>query len=43
MFRDDLPKAGPGTYLLSAAIDVTHDDGTTIDLVGGPAVAVTLN
>jgi len=43
MFRDDLPSAGPGTYLLSAVIEVTHDDGTTIDLVGGPAAAVTLN
>jgi hypothetical protein len=41
-FRGDLPAAGPGTYLLTAAIDVMHDDGATIDLVTGPAVAVTL-
>jgi hypothetical protein len=41
-FRPDLPAAGPGTYLLWAAIDVTHDDGSAVDLVTGPAVAVTL-
>lgn len=41
-FRPDLPAAGPGTYLLSVAIDVSHDDGSAIDLVTGPAVAVTL-
>ncbi|HEV7742278.1 MAG TPA: hypothetical protein VGO65_07650 [Pseudolysinimonas sp.] len=41
-FAPDLPAAGPGTYLLTAAIDVMHDDGATIDLVTGPAVAVTL-
>lgn len=41
-FRPDLPAAGPGTYLLWAAIDVSHDDGTGVELVTGPAVAVTL-
>jgi hypothetical protein len=41
-FRPGLPAAGPGTYLLWAAIDVSHDDGSAIDLVTGPAVAVTL-
>ena len=42
-FRTDLPAAGTGTYLLSAAIDVSHDDGSSVDLVTGPAVAVTLH
>ena len=42
-FRGDLPAAGPGTYLLYALIDVSHDDGSAVDLVSGPGVAVTLN
>jgi hypothetical protein len=41
-FRPGLPAAGPGTYLLWAAIDVIHDDGSATELVTGPAVAVTL-
>ena len=41
-FRADLPPAGPGTYQLSAAIDLSHDDGSSLDLVTGPAVDVTL-
>jgi hypothetical protein len=41
-FRPGLPAAGPGTYLLWAAIDVVHDDGSATELVTGPAVAVTL-
>jgi hypothetical protein len=41
-FREDLPPAGAGTYLLSAAIDVSHDDGSFIDLVTGPAADVRL-
>lgn len=39
---DALPAAPPGTYLLWAMIDLTHDDGSAVDLVSGPAVAVTL-
>lgn len=42
-FREELPAAGPGTYLLTAVIEVSHDDGSAVDLVTGPAVAVTLN
>jgi hypothetical protein len=42
-FRDDLPPVEAGTYRLSAAIDVSHDDGSFVDLVTGPAVDVTLN
>lgn len=42
VFREKLPAAGPGTYLLYALIDVTHADGSAIDLVSGPGVAVTL-
>jgi len=41
-FRTDLPEAGPGTYLLSAAIDLSHDDGSSLDLVTGSAVQITL-
>jgi hypothetical protein len=41
-FRADLPAAGPGTYLLYALIDVSHSDGSAVDLVSGPGVAVTL-
>ncbi|CAN5378777.1 hypothetical protein BH09ACT4_BH09ACT4_19320 [soil metagenome] len=41
-FRDGLPAAGAGEYQLSAAIDVSHDDGSAIDLVTGPAAEVTL-
>ncbi|MGN6502119.1 MAG: hypothetical protein ACTHKX_04330 [Pseudolysinimonas sp.] len=37
-----LPSAPAGTYLLWAMIDLTHDDGSAVDLVSGPAVAVTL-
>lgn len=42
-FPTGLPEAGPGAYLLSVAIDFTRDGGSFIDLVTGPAVAVTLN
>jgi hypothetical protein len=38
----ELPAAPAGTYLLWASIDVVHDDGTAVELVTGPAVAVTL-
>lgn len=41
-FRTDLPAAGPGTYTLSAAIEVTGEDGATIELVSGPPVGITL-
>lgn len=41
-FRTDLPAAGPGEYLLSAAIDVTHDDGSLTELATGPATTITL-
>jgi hypothetical protein len=41
-FPAGLPAAGPGTYLLWAAIDVSRDDGPGVELVTGPAVAVTL-
>ncbi|MBX3194513.1 MAG: hypothetical protein R2717_07010 [Schumannella sp.] len=41
-FRPDLPAAGPGTYALQAAIDVTSDDGSVVELVTGPAATVTL-
>jgi hypothetical protein len=37
-----LPPAPAGTYLLWAMIGLTHDDGSAVDLVSGPAVAVTL-
>jgi hypothetical protein len=37
-----LPPAPSGTYRLWAMIDLTHDDGSAVDLVSGPAVAVTL-
>jgi len=42
LFRDDLPPAGPGAYTLSAVIDVISEDGTTVELVGGPAVDIVL-
>ena len=42
-FRADLPHLEPGVYQLSAAIDVTRNDGSFIDLVTGPAVRVTLD
>jgi hypothetical protein len=41
-FRSGLPEAGPGSYRLSAALDVTGDDGSTV-LVTGPAAAVRLH
>jgi hypothetical protein len=41
-FRENLPAAGPGEYLLSAAIDFTRSDGSFVDLVTGPAAALTL-
>jgi hypothetical protein len=41
-FPADLPPAGPGTYQLSAAIDLSHDDGSALDLVTGPVVDVIL-
>lgn len=41
-FRAGLPAAAPGDYTLSAAIDVTSDDGTVVELVTGPATAITL-
>jgi hypothetical protein len=41
-FRAYLPAAGPGGYTLSAAIDVTSEDGTTVERVSGPPVRVTL-
>lgn len=41
-FRANLPAAPAGTYQLSAAIDVTHNDGLYIDLVTGPAAEVRL-
>jgi hypothetical protein len=41
-FRADLPPAGPGDYTLSAAIDVTSEDGATIEQVTGPPAAATL-
>jgi hypothetical protein len=37
-----LPAAPAGSYLLWAMIELTHDDGSAVDLVSGPAVAVTL-
>jgi len=42
-FREDLTALEPGLYQLSAAIDFTRNDGSTIDLVTGPAVRATLN
>jgi len=41
-FRPDLPAAGPGRYALSAAIDVAGEDGSTTELVTGPATVITL-
>lgn len=41
-FRAELPAAGPGEYTLSAAIEVTSEDGTVIELVSGPPVEITL-
>jgi hypothetical protein len=46
-FRAELPAAGPGTYALSAAMDVTLDIAPTtpdagLELVTGPLATVTL-
>jgi hypothetical protein len=41
-FRAGLPSAGPGSYALSAAIDLTSEDGTVVELVTGPATGITL-
>jgi hypothetical protein len=41
-FRAGLPPAGPGDYTLSAAIDLTSEDGATVEQVTGPPVPVTL-
>jgi hypothetical protein len=40
-FRAELPAAGPGHYQLSAALDVSSDDGTSVR-VTGPAASVIL-
>jgi hypothetical protein len=40
-FRPDLPAAGAGSYGLSAILEVTANDGSSI-MVSGPVVAVTL-
>jgi hypothetical protein len=41
-FRPGLPPLGPGEYALSAAIEVTSEDGSTGILVTGPATTITL-
>lgn len=41
-FPSDLPPAGPGSYRLSAAIDVARDDAV-VDLVTGPESEVRLD
>ena len=41
-FRRDLPAAGPGSYGLSAILEVSANDGTSV-VAGGPAAAVTLH
>lgn len=40
-FRPDLPAAGPGSYGLSAVLEVTTNDGGSI-VVSGPVAAATL-
>ena len=41
-FRDDLPALPPGGYQLSAAIDFSPADGSSLDLVTGPLGGIAL-